>query len=280
LHPRRYHTTRHTFSRIIRRLRRLRLTSVLAFFSMMSCTLSALSTPTPGPTATPLAVSEWEMLAPGLERRAYTPPDNGFGTLIALRIDPNLYALRAHNRPGAPLTLDQWRGTLPDAVAFVNANFFDPQDNALGLVIADGIAYGQSYTDRGGMLQVQNGVPRVRSLLNEPYFGEALEQAVQAFPMLVSNGEAAFNNTVGDRASRRTVAAQDAQGRIILLATPLLGLSLTDLASYLPTTDMGIANALNLDGGGSTMMSISAGATPYSLASLDPVPVVLAIYPR
>ncbi|MBE0689351.1 MAG: phosphodiester glycosidase family protein [Anaerolineae bacterium] len=247
---------------------------------MMGCTLSSLGTPMPSPTATPLPSGDWEILAPGLERRAYSPPNNNFGALIALRIDPTLYTLRAHYQPGSPLTVDEWRNTLPGAAAFINANFFDPQHVALGLVIADGIAYGQSFADRGGMLQVQNGMPRVRSLLSEPYFVEPLEQAVQAFPMLVTGGQVAFNNTSGDRVSRRTVAAQDTQGRIILLATPLLGITLTDLAAYLPTTDMEIINAVNLDGGGSTMMYIGPGSTPYTLASFDPVPVVLAVYPR
>ncbi|MCC6612976.1 MAG: phosphodiester glycosidase family protein [Anaerolineae bacterium] len=281
MHPRFNRFSHHSISRHIRRLRRFGFASLVAFFSMMlGCTLSSLSTPTPIPTATPVPASDWDVLAPGLERRTYNPPNNGFGSLVALRIDPNLYTLRAHYQPGASLTLDQWRTALPGAVAFVNGNFFDPQQVALGMVIADGAVYGQSYTDRGGMVQVQNGVPRVRSLLSEPYLGEALEHAVQAFPMLVTGGQTSFNNTIGDRSSRRTVAAQDAQGRIILLATPLLGLSLTDLAAYLPTTDMGIVNAVNLDGGGSTMMSIGAGLAPYTLDSFDPVPVVLAVYPR
>lgn len=232
-------------------------------------------------TAPPLVTvaAGWQTLAPGLESRIYTPPNNSFGSLYVLRIDPSYYTFRAHYRPGAPLLLNEWQATLPGAIAIINANFFDQQNNALGLVVADGIAYGQAYSDRGGMLQVQNGGVRVRSTILEPYFGEPLEQAVQAFPMLVTNGVNSFNNPDNNRSSRRTVAAQDAQGRILLMVTPLLGLSLLDLAAYLPTTDMQIVNAVNLDGGGSTMMYVSAG-TPYTLASFDAVPTVLAIYAR
>lgn len=266
-------------------LRRLRVSTLFTLFSLLTGCVSPRFNITPTtllPTLPPTAADTdgWEQLAPGFERRIYTPPDNSFGALLVLRIDPALYSFRAHYTPGAPMTLPQWQAAIPSAVAFINANYFDPQFNALGLVVADGVVYGQSFVNMGGLLQVQSGVVRVRSTILEPYAGEPLEQAVQAFPMLVTNGATSFDNPQGDRASRRTVAAQDAQGRILLMATPLLGLSLVELARYLPTTDMGIINAVNLDGGGSTMMYTATGGQPYMLTSFDGVPTVLAVYAR
>jgi exopolysaccharide biosynthesis protein len=123
---------------------------------------------------------------------------------------------------------------------------------------------------------------RVRSTILEPYQGEVLEQATQAFPMLISDEEAVFDNTRGDRISRRTIAAQDSEGQIVLMATSsLIGIRLVDLSDYLAATDLDLVNAFNLDGGGSTMMLVkseSAGTT--LIPSLDSVPAVLAIYPR
>jgi exopolysaccharide biosynthesis protein len=199
-----------------------------------------------------------------------------------LRIDPAYFTFRAHYRPGEPLTLAGWRDTLPGAVAFINGNFFDTQNHALGLVVADGGVYGQAYQGMGGMLQVQNGGVRVRSTILEPYLGEPLEQAVQAFPMLMTNGQASFANTQGDRISRRTVVGQDIYGRIVLVATTsLVGMRLVDLSNYLALTDLQLVNAVNLDGGGSTLLSLNIpGETPYDVLSLDPVPTVLAVYPR
>jgi Phosphodiester glycosidase len=259
-----------------------RFSTLITMLSILSgCFSSTLPSNSTSNPILPTATSEtWETLALGLERRTYTPPNNAFGTLIVLRIEPALYTFRAHYRPQAALTLAGWREALPNATAFVNANYFDPQGNALGLVVSDGVVYGQSLVNMGGMLQVQGGVPRVRSTRIEPYMGEALEQAVQAFPMLVTNEATVFTDWQGDRISRRTVVAQDAQGRILLMATPLIGISLVDLAAYLPTTDLGIVSALNLDGGGSTMLSIAAGAQPYTLNSFDAVPTILAVYPR
>lgn len=263
-----------------------RLGSRLWLLSMLLVTANCtLSLPLPiAPTVTPTISpdsSGWLELAPGLERHNYQPnPDNALATITVIRVDPDRYSFRAHYRPANALNLAAWRQALPDAALFINGNFFDPQKVAIGMVVADGVASGQSFTGRGGMLQVQNGQPRVRSLIAEPYGGEPLEQAVQAFPMLVLNGQSSYNNTQDRDVSRRSVVAQDTSGRILLMTTSLLGISLTDLSAFLAASDMQIVNALNLDGGGSTMLYVGAGQTPIQQASFDAVPVVLAVYPK
>jgi exopolysaccharide biosynthesis protein len=167
---------------------------------------------------------------------------------------------------------------LPNALGFVNANFFTPEGLPIGLVTSDGAAFGASLVNRGGMFQVTGGVARVRSLIEEPYYGEALEQAVQAFPMLVVNRQPIYQQPWADRTSRRTVVAQDGAGRIVILVTPLLGMTLNEMATFLITdVELDIINALNLDGGGSTILVAPGG---IELPSFDPVPVVLAFYAR
>ncbi len=260
------------------------LSTLLAAASLLSgCNLStAISTAAPpAVVSSEPTASAWTTLAAGLEQRLYNPqPDNPLAQLYVLRIDPARYIFRAHYRPGNPQTLSAWRLALPDAAVIVNGNFFDESDQALGLVVADGVPYGSSFQGFGGLFQVQNGQPRVRSTIREPYDGsEVLEQAVQAFPMLVLDGTATYEREDND-ISRRTIIAQDRQGRVLLMVTPLVGLSLPALSAYLPTTDMALSAALNLDGGRSTMLSLQAGSASYTLRSFDTVPTVLAIYPR
>ncbi|MDX1993785.1 MAG: phosphodiester glycosidase family protein [bacterium] len=246
---------------------------------------------TPSPTATAIAVipptdlpataapvSGWQELLPGLEQRIDSPNDNFFAQIVLLRIDPAQFAFRVHYRPGAPLRLDEWQAELPGTVAFVNANFFSPQAEIEGLLIADGLIYGESFRDRGGLFGVQNGIPFVRSNITMPYLGEPLEQAVQAFPVLIENGVQAYTSSAPDRTTRRTAIGQDNLGRIVLMATPLTGMTLVELSAYLASSDLGLVNAFNLDGGGSTMMAVAPG--DYRLSSLDAVPAVLAVYPR
>ena len=237
----------------------------------------------PAMVGTPTGSVIWETLAPGMERRFYSPGgEYGLTQFVALRIDPLQYTFSAHYRPGAPLSLTGWRDALPGAVAFVNANYFDPENHALGLVVADGVPYGHAYQQFGGMLQVQSGIVRVRSTLLEPYVGEALDQAVQAFPMLITAGQASFDNPKGDRVARRTVVGQDKEDRIILITTTSLsGMKLVDLSKYLATTDLQLVNAVNLDGGASSLLALNLpDQPPYFIPSFDPVPTVLAVYPR
>lgn len=264
-------------------LRGTRLSSLLATLSLLNGCVLAVATEIPQndpPSAT--VSTDWEVIAPGLERRTYLPlPGNPLVQLIALRIDPSLYDLRVHYRPGEPLPLGDWQATLPDAVALVNANFFDRDNQVVGLLIADGVRYGETLRGRGGTLFVQDGQPGIQSHRVTPYGGEAYDQAVQAFPMLVTNGQASYTNSRDLDVARRTAAAVDEQGHVILLATTLLGIRLTDLSRFLAESDMNISAALNLDGGGSTMMSIIApdsSEAPFLLRSFDPVPAVLAVY--
>ncbi len=229
-------------------------------------------------TSAPIVQGQWTMLAPGMEGRIYIPYNNALSTLTVLRFDPALYTFRAHYQPGQARNLIDWVQTLPDAAALVNANFFYIQNTITGLLVSEGVLHGQSYMDRGGTFAVMNGQPLIRSNIYEHYRGEPYEQAVQAFPMLVLNGQQAFTDSQQIRGSRRTAVGMDAQGRVLLLASPGFGLSLTEFSAYLPTTDMDLVSAFNLDGGGSTMMY--AAPIAYRIPSFDPVPAVLAVYPR
>jgi hypothetical protein len=244
-------------------------------------TIVPVHTASSAASVSPAALADsdgWQLLAPGLEQRTYVSVKNHIPPIVVLRVNSAMYGFRVHYRPGAPLNLNEWRQALPDAAAFVNANFFGQDNTVNGLLVADGKVYGRSYQGSGGMFQVQSGHPRVRSLLEEPYLGESLEQAVQAFPVLVLNGASNYANPDSTDASRRTVIAQDSSGGILLMTVSLL-VTLPELSAYLPTTDMHIVNALNLDGGRSTMMSISRGV-PYALPSFQAVPAVLAVYPK
>lgn len=242
---------------------------LLGGFWLIGCNLNAAPIPpTPAPT--------WEIIAPGLETRSYTVDDAVTKQLLITRIDPTVYTFRAHYRD--PLNLDQWREALPDAAVIINTNFFDRQDNVLGLLISEGVAYGVPYTDRGGTFAVSGDQVEIRSNTEQPYQGEAYDHAIQAFPMLVLRGEATFFRTFTDRFTRRSAIGIDQQGRVILISTPLSGFRLIELSQWLAASDLALTSAFNLDGGGSSMLWIAP--SEYSLTSFDPVPAVLAAYPK
>jgi uncharacterized protein YigE (DUF2233 family) len=254
----------------------MRLFALALCFTFASCNLGTLSI-APATVPPMLVIADgWHTLAPGLEQRTYVTAEGFMYEVV--RIDAAQYTFRAHYRPHEPLSIYDWRTALPTAAVIINANFFSEENTILGLLISDNVLYGRSFTNRGGTFFVHNGLVGIRSNIAEPYQGAAYEQAIQAFPMLVYQGQAAYNNSRDILPSRRTLIGQDSQGRVLLMVTPALGHGLYGLSQYLVTTDLALVNAFNLDGGGSTMLY--RAVDDYTLPSFDPVPAVLAVYPR
>lgn len=238
----------------------------------------ATVTALPQPTAT--AATAWQVLEPGLEWRTLRPEGDELAQIVVLRIDPRLYHFRARYRAGEPLGLAHWLELEPSASVIVNANFFDRAYRALGAVVSDGDHFGKAYRDRGGSFVVKNDAASVHGYRDGAVvLDEGVEQAVQGFPLLVHRGEQAYFAAGTTRArSRRTIIAEDRHGKILILVSPLLGLSLAGMSAYLPTTDLEIETAVNLDGGGSTMLAIPDAG--YILPSFDAVPTILAVVRR
>lgn len=246
----------------------------LSLLAITSCTLAANAQSTPSPTPTIDTAPDWTQIAPGVERRSLLPDESQWAQLHVLRIDPAQVEFRVHYQPGNPLEINEWVEQLPDALAFVNANFFTVEHRALGLLVADGTTYNTRFNRPSGLFSIAAGIPAITTTAADRT--DPIEQAVTGFPVLVRDGEAAYQTN--GRFSRRTVVALDAEGRVLLMATPLLGLSLADLSTFLAeSSDLDITDALNLDGGGSTLLWTRDDSS--DIYSLDPVPAILALYP-
>ncbi|MCY3906146.1 MAG: phosphodiester glycosidase family protein [Anaerolineaceae bacterium] len=261
--------------------------ALLALLALLLCacqmrdavlTLNPLSPAgsTLAPTPTVPAANGWQQLAPGLELNRSLTTGSLFGQAVALRVDPRLFQLRAHYVSGEARTLDAWLDALPGVTAFINANYFDRDLRINGLLVADGASHGQPWLTRGGTFLLRDGLPVLQPNRERPWDSGVLRQAVQGFPMLVLDGQPAYRRS--GPPARRSVVALDRSGRVLLLVTPLLGPSLAQMADWLASSDLEIESALNLDGGGSTMLYVQA-AEPLRLPSLDPVPALLAVWP-
>lgn len=206
------------------------------------------------------------------------PDGDELAQIVVIRIDPERFRFRAIYRAGDPQSLANWRELEPDAAIIINANFFDKSHLVLGAVVSDGIQNGAAYTDRGGLFQLRDGTPSVVGYGSpQAQIDGSVEQAVQGFPLLVSDGQQAYSGSTNGERNRRTIIAEDRRGNILVLISPFLGLSLGDLSAYLPAAGLGIVTAVNLDGGGSTMLALPAA--DYFLPSFDAVPAILAVYP-
>ncbi len=235
----------------------------------------------PASTPRPAEAEGWKTLAPGMERRDMTVQTGALKTeAVVIRLDPSVVVLRVHYRPGDPQLLDEWQAQLPDADLIVNGAFFDETDHALGLIINDGTAMGQTLSGFGGMLQVDTaGGTRVRSLVGEPYGGEGLQQAVQGFPMLIEAGGVMAPQGDGfDERSRRTAVGQDRTGRILFISIPYGFVSLAELQDWLMSSGLDLNIAFGLDGGRSTGMLIHVPGNEEAFPAMDTLPSVVAAY--
>ncbi len=267
--------------RIIRLPHALAAACLLALF-ILGCNLSRVTNRvTLPPPATPSPVSDWQIVAQGIERRdTILRLSGGREARAALvRIDPAVVTFRVHYSPDDPHTINEWRDVLPQAAVIVNGSFFDDDRRALGLLASDGQHFGQSFAGFGGMFQVTESGPRVRSLVSEPYQGESFFQAVQAFPMLIEAGGVLASQDEGfTQRNRRTAIAQDWQGRIIIAVVAQDRVSLADLQGWLITSDLNVYVALGLDGGKSTGLVVNTPGHSETIPNLDEVPSVIAVY--
>ncbi len=246
----------------------------------------AITAPLPEPSNAPATAlpasapapsdSGWRALAPGFERRALVVPflDLGLAEHVVLfRVDPARHRFRVLYAPGFPGAVAAFDG---HARLVFNAGFFDENNVALGLLVSDGQAFGQSFVGFGGMLAVDTfGQLRLQSLRAEPYApAEALAQAVQGFPMLIQADGTLYTSDDEARA-RRTALGLDDAGRLVVVIAPDGAFTLAGLARWLYDQDLGLTRALNLDGGGST--GYYAGPEDR-LDSFTPVPAVIAVY--
>jgi len=223
----------------------------------------------------------WQPAHPGLELRSLdVAAGDDVERVVMARLDPAQVTLRVSYRPGIAYPVSAWAHTT-GALLTVNGSYFKEEDAAIGLTVAGGVASGATLPDYAGMLAVAaDGAISVRWLRDRPYDpAEGLREAVQAFPVLVKPGGVMGFPADGDdgRASRRTVVAQDREGRILLLMAPRGYLSLHEAAVWLAGSDLGIDVALNLDGGTSSGFWLKGGV---QFDSFVPVPVVVGVYPR
>jgi uncharacterized protein YigE (DUF2233 family) len=238
---------------------------------------------TPAPSQTPIPDdTHWRSIQPGLEYREVKVTNVGRSDRLRIaRVDPVQVQLRVLYDPNQARRVSDWLVSTPSLLV-VNGNYFDPQNQTLGLVIGDGVRAGFAYQGFGGMFAVSDDTVRVRANATEPYVeGERLAYALQNFPMLVlPDGQP--NMQIDDNGARapRTAVAQDRSGRIVFVVSPSATFSLTEFGQWLAASDLNLDVALNLDGGTSSGLLIRNGDRSVGIDSWVSVPSVIVAEPK
>ena len=240
---------------------------------------------TPSRRVEPTPDANWSLIQPGLERRVidiYNDQNTHVESLYIWRIDQKYFRLDvAYDEK--PKTLGTWQAET-DAAIVLNGGYYSIDNERYfpdGLTIVDGRAVGHTFNGFGGMLAISPAGAELRWLVEKPYNPyERLQAGLQSFPILVNpGGELGFGAERENHVSaRRTVIAQDKDGRILLMVAPLGYFTLHQFSLYLTESDLNLDLAINLDGGGSTGILV---ANPHELISSDrPIPFVILVYPR
>ncbi len=227
-----------------------------------------------------LAEGGWSRIAPGVEMRRFSWQDGARrAPVVALRVAPARLQV-AVAAPDQPLEAAAWRARA-HALAAVNGGFFDAQGRSLGVRMSRGKLLSRPHGSRWSVFRVKkNGEQDAgeAKIISSSEFSQALgrgvryECAVQCGPLLVSAGRpGAFK----EQWDRRTGLGIDGAGRVVVAACDE-ALSLRGWALCF-ARGLGCSDALNLDGGSSTQMSLRARSTGLEWGGGRSVPDAVVI---
>ena len=175
------------------------------------------------------------------------------------------------------------------AIACVNANFFDADGKALGLVVSRGITRHKLHLGGRTLSGVLALTPEgVRIAERDAINLASVSEAIQAGPLLIQTG---VKRPISEKSTstRRAGVCLDDRKRLVLFAisSSFSGVSINALQDLLESKGVGCREALNLDGGGSAQLFVSphlpGAAQDFSgvdVQGRDQVPVALGLIAR
>jgi uncharacterized protein YigE (DUF2233 family) len=229
----------------------------------------------------------WEETTRGLAMGTYrlsSPTDQLIAEVLLVKINPKLFSLTLSKAQSDNLHRAEIKELVQqvDGLMGINANFFDWQGHALGLVkVGDETL---SKIHRGGNLltgvfYLKDSIPKI--LLREDFDNNKIENTelvFQAGPRLIVNGIPTVS-TDKNRRTRRSAIAITKNKQIILLISlnRFPGASFEDVQKILTQPMFEITDALNLDGGGSSQFYFAglSGKQEFLITGGDKIPIAL-----
>jgi len=214
----------------------------------------------------------WQSLSPGIEWRKIQIKAAGFLNsdveVFVVRFDPG----HLHVETGKPQTAEEWRSST-HSIAAINGGFFDENNHSLGLRQSNGKEISGLRHANWGVFFVQDGkahIVHTRDFQNK----KSITEAIQCGPRLVVDGSP---TDLKDQWGRRTGIGITTTGKV-LVAVCDSELSLRQWAKFWAAKDgLHCKQALNLDGGGSSQLSIRSKSINIQIDGGWPVPDAVVI---
>jgi len=220
--------------------------------------------------------SRWQSVAPGVEMRTFrvASPGTFTGTteVVALRTDPSRIVVGYGNLRDVAT----WRKDLK-ALAVINGGFFDEDGKSLGLRVVNNKKTRPIHDANWGVFYIRKGranILHTRDFKRTFTSLRLIQQAVQSGPRLVVDGK---TTDLKPQTARRSGIGVQRDGKVII-AIADGGLPFDNWARLWAQRDgLNCLDALNLDGGGSTALSLRTSKKTMDVSGAWPVPDVVAI---
>lgn len=245
---------------------------------------------------------DWRAPSPGFEVAELPVMASGgeVDRLMLARIDPIRFRFEVRTASLGDKGLDQWMTQLGAALV-INGNFFSRYGAPATPLLSAGMLLGpKEYDARAGAFVASAAAAGVRDLAHEDWQAafRGADNAMVSFPLLVAEGGA--RRIVASRwLANRSFVGQDKNGWIVLGTTSDAFFSLDRFGEFLRQSPLGLALALNLDGGPVASQGIAINGFerrtygrweaqaqgdearlltwPYGMVAM---PIVLAVFPK
>ncbi len=226
-------------------------------------------TPSLKPTA------DWTVVDKGIEVRALSYPygDTQYDIQV-VKLDPKQVQLSLEYDPEGK-TISSWGKGVDGLV--MNAGFFKEENKPVGLLYINSIRKDNHRIRPAGTgLLVLNvsGISILDLSKTAVPPDDVLENAVQAYPMLISQGQLVAKTSL-EMQARRTAIGSDKVGNVYLFTAQYPHLGLYDFAKLIHDSPLSLTEVLNLDGGGSTGIAINTAKYKEVIDSQTLIPTVL-----
>ncbi|MEI6222546.1 MAG: phosphodiester glycosidase family protein [bacterium] len=225
-----------------------------------------------------LQYPEWKAITStiAIKELPITQNSKRIDVVVVVKLSPEQAEISILQDTQKPLFVDEWREQ-SGAQVVINGNYFQENYHTAGFLKTNGNVFGEIRSPYDGIFLVANGKAEVRYLKEKPVKNTAtIEFGITNFPMLIANGKNLLSGKATEQ-QRRTAIAQTSEGMLLLIVTKRMSLTLAGLTDFLVHSDLSITNALNLDGGASTGLSIKTTDFDYNIPSFDQVPNVIVI---
>jgi len=203
----------------------------------------------------------WQQIEPGFEVGELPVIVDGseVDRILLARIDPARFRFVIRNRAAGDKDASAWLDDL-GAVLVINASYFRHDGTPEAPFLSDGTLLGpRAYEARHGAFVSSAQLTDIRDLANGEWSAafRAARDAIVSYPLLVA-ADGSNRVKADDRwLANRSFVGVDGSGNIIFGTTTNAFFSLNRLAAFLRAAPLGLAKALNLDGGPVACQAIS-----------------------